>query len=452
VSLWSRLRQSFWFLPAVLCVVAVALAEGLIFVDQQLGDSDVGALDFLITMVGESGSRDLLGAIAGSMLTVASTTFSITIAVLALSSSTYGPRLVRNFMADRGNQFVLGIFVATFLYSLVVLRSIRVIGTDQGEYFVPHLAVNVAVLLAVLAIGVLVYFIHHISDSVQVWTLAEQVRTDLIEVVNRLYPEGGGRDAREVEGGHGEPDVPERLDTDGFLLTSRETGYVQDVDLDGLLSLAHEHDLLVSMKVRPGNHVNEGTVLAVLWPPDDLNDNVCASARQAVRIGRARTPLEDVEFAALQLEEMAVRALSPSTNDPYTAINALDSLASGLVMLAGRRMPSPYRFDRKGRLRVIAPAVSFVHVLDHLLDAMRSYAVQHPTVLHRTLELVAQVGAVCQDRAARDRMDTHVGRLVEAFSATSPQGSDLEALAEHAVRVRALLLGSQQRRIGSGDD
>lgn len=449
MSLWSRLGQSFWFLPALLCVAAVALAEGLIFVDRQLGDSDLGALDFLITMVGESGSRDLLGAIAGSMLTVASTTFSITIAVLALSSSTYGPRLVRNFMADRGNQLVLGIFVATFLYSLVVLRSIRVIGTDQGDYFVPHLAVNVAVLLAVLSIGVLVYFIHHISDSVQVWTLADQVRTDLIEVVNRLYPEGSGQ---EVIGGHADPHVPKQLDTDGVLLTSHESGYVQDIDLDGLLSLAHEHDLLISLKVRPGKHVTEGAGLAVLWPPGDVNDNVSGSARQAVRIGRARTPLEDVEFAALLLEEMAVRALSPSANDPYTAINALDSLASGLVLLAGRRMPSPYRYDHEGRLRVIAPTVSFVHILDHLLDAMRSYAVEHPTVLHRTLELVAQVGAVCQDRAARDRMDTHVGRLVEAFSATSPQDRDLESLAEHAVRVRALLLGSQQRRLGSGDD
>lgn len=441
MNLWSRLRQSFWFLPALLCVVAVVLAEALIFVDQQLGDLDLGALNFLFTMVGESGSRDLLGAIAGSMLTVASTTFSITIAVLALSSSTYGPRLVRNFMADRGNQFVLGIFVATFLYSLVVLRSIRVIGTDQGDYFVPHLAVNVAVLLAVLAIGVLVYFIHHISDSVQVWTLAEQVRTDLIEVVDHLYPEGSGQDAREVEGGHGEPDVPERLDTDGVRLTSHETGYVQDVDLDGLLSLAHEHDLLVSMKVRPGDHVTDGAVLAVLWPPAELDDNLRDSARQSVRTGRARTPLEDVEFAALLLEEMAVRALSPSTNDPYTAINALDSLASGLVMLAGRRMPSPYRYDHEGRLRVIAPAVSFIHILDHLLDAMRTYAVEHPTVLHRTLELVAQVGAVCQDRALRVRMDTHVGRLVEAFAATSPQDNDLEALTEHALRVRGLLLG-----------
>lgn len=441
MNLWSHLRQSFWFLPALLCVVAVALAEGLIFADQQLGDPDLGALDFLITLVGESGSRDLLGAIAGSMLTVASTTFSITIAVLALSSSTYGPRLVRNFMADRGNQFVLGIFVATFLYSLVVLRSIRVIGTDAGDYFVPHLAVNVAVLLAVLAIGVLVYFIHHISDSVQVWTLSERVRSDLIDVVDRLYPEGGGRDAREVEDEGAEPDVPEQLDTDGVPLTSHETGYVQDVDLEGLLSLAREHDLIVSLKVRPGEHITEGTALAVLWPPGELNDDLRGSARRAVRIGRARTPMEDVEFAALLLEEMAVRALSPSTNDPYTAINALDSLASGLVMLAGRRMPSPYRYDHEGRLRVIAPAVSFIHILDHLLDAMRIYAVEHPTVLHRTLDLVAQVGAICQDRTLRVRMNTHVGRLIEAFSATSPQDGDLEALTEHAVRVRQSLLG-----------
>ncbi|MDQ3094690.1 MAG: DUF2254 domain-containing protein, partial [Actinomycetota bacterium] len=203
MSRWARLRQAFWFLPAVLCALAAVLAETLIFLDRQTGEVDLGPFGVLITRVGESGSRDLLGAVAGSMLTVASTTFSITIAVLALSSSTYGPRLVRNFMADRGNQFVLGIFVATFLYSLLVLRSVRVLDEGSGEYFVPHLATNVAVLLAVLAIGVLVYFIHHISDSVQVWTLAQQVRTDLIDTVDRLYPEqirGESPDVEEADG------------------------------------------------------------------------------------------------------------------------------------------------------------------------------------------------------------------------------------------------------------
>ena len=440
MSLWLRLRESFWFIPAMLCTAAVVLAEGLINLDQQLAQSELGALDFLITRVGESGSRDLLGAIAGSMLTVASTTFSITIAVLALSSSTYGPRLVRNFMADRGNQFVLGIFVATFLYSLLVLRSIRVIGeTATDDYFVPHLAVNVAVLLALLSIGVLVYFIHHISDSVQVWTLAEQVRNDLIRVVDRLYPADAGRGPDHA----GQPDVPASLDSDGAALTSKETGYVQAVDLDHLLSLAQKHDVLISMQVLPGEHVTEGSAVAVVWPGDGLHDDLLDPARDSVQIGRARSPHQDVEFPVLLLEEMAVRALSPSTNDPYTAINALDSLASGLAAFAGRPTPSPYRYDERGQLRVIAPHVSLIHLLDHLLDAMRLYAVEHPTVLHRTLDLVRQVGHVCQEPSARSQMARHADRLVEAFAATSPQREDLEALSQHASRVRQGLLAAR---------
>lgn len=316
MSRWTRLTQSFWFLPAVLCLVAVVLAEGLIVVDRRFGGSDLGAFDILITRVGESGSRDLLGAIAGSMLTVASTTFSITIAVLALSSSTYGPRLVRNFMADRGNQLVLGIFVATFLYSLLVLRAIREIDGGGEGYFVPHLAVNVAVMLAVLSIGVLVYFIHHISDSVQVWTLADQVRVDL----------------------------------------------------------AREYDVVVRMHVRPGRHVTSGVVLAVVSPADRLDDGPWTSMRRCVQIGRARNPQQDVEFPALLLEEM------------------------------------------------------------------RFYAIEHPTVLHRALE---QVGAACPDPRMREAMARNAPRTLEAFAATSPQDADLRTLDDHAARVHDALAGTR---------
>lgn len=437
VSIWSRMRQSFWFLPALLCLGAVVLAEGLIVVDRRLEDADLGVLDFVITRVGESGSRDLLGAIAGSMLTVASTTFSITIAVLALSSSTYGPRLVRNFMADRGNQVVLGIFVATFLYSLMVLRSIRVPGADEGSYFVPHLAVNVAVLLAVLSIGVFVYFIHHISDSVQVATLAEQVRVDLLEAVERPYPETDGQEggaAPVVSGGFEQPD------TRGAILASHKTGYVEGIDLNGLLTLAQEHDLVISLQVRPGKHVITGANLGVVRPADRLSEDLRASALRAVRIGRARNPHQDPEFSALLLEEMAVRALSPSTNDPYTAINAIDNLASGLVALAERQCPSPYRRDREGQLRVIARSASLLDILVHFVDAMRHYAVDHPTVLHRTLEVLAQVGHSCPEAEVRQQMVVHADRLVEAFAAKSPQDHDLQKLTDHADRVRELLL------------
>jgi len=442
MSFVARLRQSFWFLPAALCALAVVLAELLIILDRRLDEVNLGPLSFLITRVGESGSRDLLGAIAGSMLAVASTTFSITIAVLALSSSTYGPRLVRNFMADRGNQLVLGVFVATFLYSLLVLRSVRVLQDGAEEYFVPHLAVNVAVLLAVLAIGVLVYFIHHISDSVQVWTLARQVRTDLLATVDRLYPEQMGRDVRDLEDADGPREALHGLDADGGRVLARETGYVQGVDHEVLLTLAHKHDLVVSLRVRPGHHTIEGSTMAVGWPGDRLDDDVVAEIRKAVRIGKARTPHEDVEFSVLLLEEMAVRALSPGTNDPYTAINALDDLSAGLVRLAGRRTPSPYRYDDQRQVRVVAPRVMLTDLLDHVLDAMRLYAIEHPLVLHRTLELVEQVGAAVGQPALRARMDTQIQRLVEAFALSSPQDCDVEQLNRHADQVRRSLVGS----------
>ena len=435
---WARLRHSFLFWPSVLCVMAVALAEALIFADRRLGDLDLGPLGVVLTRVGESGSRDLLGAIAGSMLTVASTTFSITVAVLALSSSTYGPRLVRNFMADRGNQVVLGIFVATFLYSLMVLRSVRVIADGDDEYFVPHLAVNTAVLLAVLSIGVLVYFIHHISDSVQVATLARQVRDDLLGAVERLYPEQVARDSgADVahERGVSEGSVPEMA---GTAVSASETGYVQAVDHDELLAVAREHDLVVRLQVRPGEHALAGTALAVVGPPERVDDRVRTRVRKAVLLGRSRTPAQDVEFTVLVLEEMAVRALSPSTNDPYTAINALDGLSAGLVLLSGRPTPSPCRYD-EGRLRVVAPAVTLTELTDHVLDAMRCYALEHPTVLHRTLRLVDQVGSASPDVAVRRSLERQVDRLREACAGGPLQRCDADGLDRHAERVSASL-------------
>ena len=439
VSRRRRLGQSFWFLPAVLCLVAVVLAETLIALDRRVEDVDLGPLGILVAEVGPSGSRDLLGAIAGSMLTVASTTFSITVAVLALSSSTYGPRLVRNFMADRGNQFVLGVFVATFLYSLLVLRSIRLADDGTGQPFVPHIAANVSVLLAVLAIGVLVYFIHHISDLVQVWTLARRVRTDLAAAVDRLYPEPLGRDARDIGGARGAPEVPDGLETEGVHVAARETGYVQGVGHDELVELAARHDLVVALRIRPGRHTVTGTTLAVLWPAARVDDAVADGVRSAVLIGAGRTPDEDVQFPAQLLEEMAVRALSPSTNDPYTALNALDDLAAGLVLLAGRRTPSPYRYDAGGELRIVAPPVELTELLDAVLTAMRRYALAHPSVLHRTLELVEQVERATADAGARARMDVQVQRLLDAFERTSPQDGDLEELARHAEHVRRAL-------------
>lgn len=439
------MRDSFWFLPGLLCLLAAVLAEALIVLDERVDELDLGPFAVLATRIGEAGSRDVLGAIAGSVLGVAATSFSITIAVLATASSTYGPRLVRNFMTDRGNQFVLGVYAATFVYSLLTLRSIREPG-GADEVFVPHLAVNVAVLLAVLSIGVLVWFINHIADSVQVGTLSRRVRTELVETVDRLYPERWGRAPAEVPDGAGEHDVSDGLWSEGIEVRADGVGYVQGVAEDRLLDLAARHDVVVALHVRPGAHVVDGQVVALLWPPDRVDDRLGPAVLSGVTIGRARTPDQDVDYAVLVLEEMAVRALSPSTNDPYTALNALDDLAAGLTRLAGRDVPSPYRYGPDDRLRVIAPRAGKAEVVDRVFDAIRLHATGHPTVLHRMCALAQQLAGAADDTGLASRLVVHLERLQEAFERTSPQHCDVVELrrrvATAVAAIRAATAGA----------
>jgi uncharacterized membrane protein len=439
MSRWWRVWDSFWFVPAVCCVLALALSEIMIAIDRSVDASDLGVLGEVVNRVGEAGSRDLLGAIAASTLAVAATSFSITLAVLATASATYGPRLVRNFMADRGNQVVLGVLVATFLYALLVLRSIRSPG-DAEEVFVPHLAVNLAVGLGVASIGVLVYFINHIADSVQVATLARAVRSDLWEAIDQPYPEGIGfappdesapaRDASEVaaEGA-----------SHGLSVTSEQVGYMQGVRGDRLMALAAERNLTVTLEVRLGDFLVEGSRIARVAPLQLADEQLIDAVRGCVVVGPARTPRQDVEFAVQVLVEMAVRALSPSMNDPFTAINALDELTAGLGRLAARRLPSPTRCDGDGLVRVIALCVNLDDLVDQVFDAMRIYAVDHPTVLHRTLDLAAQLGRVAGSEVVHARLRRHVSLVAEAFERSAPQDVDLARLRQHALAVEQTL-------------
>jgi uncharacterized membrane protein len=165
-----------------------------------------------------------------------------------------------------------------------------------------------------------------------------------------------------------------------------------------------------------------------VWPPEGVGHEASNAVNDCVTVGQARSPDQDVEFAFLVLEEMAVRALSPGTNDPYTAVNALDDLAR----LAGRSSPSPYRYDDNGQLRVVAPRVVLTDLLDGLFDAMHVYAVDHPTVLRRTLELAEQVGAASLQPAVLARLSAHIGRVIEAFERSGPQTCDLVELRRQA--------------------
>ncbi len=446
VAKWSlELRERFWFLPAVMCTAAVVVAEVVIWVDNTF-PLDFGGLHPLIYRVGVDGSRTILGTIAGSVLTAASTTFSITMAVLALTSSSYGPRLVRNFMTDRGNQAVLGTFLSTFLYALLVLRSIRSTPDSNGD-LVPHLAVNLAVVFAVFDIAVLVWFIHHISESIQISTLSGRVRDELRETIEGLYPDvGESAPPGSAHATSSVPGLPADWRRQATPVRTRLSGYVVSVDERHLMRLARKHDLTVVLECIPGDHLITDDVLCLVLrnnlahpapagPPEEADEGIAAT----FNIGDARSPHQDVGFAVQQLVEMAVRALSPGTNDPFTAVNALDDLGSGLALMASRPVPSPGRMDEDGRLRLVAPPRELEDVLRSVYRYMRTYALAAPSVLHRSVQLAATVGSRAKHDSTRELLIREVRTLFAAFEATGPIPVDLAELREQVGRVEAEL-------------
>ena len=386
-ALWDYLRGTYWAVPSAMSVAAVLLSIGMIQLDQAATSKLLDPLSWIYTG-GPEGARAVLSTIAASMITVAGVTFSITIVALTLASQQFGPRVLRNFLRDVGNQVVLGTFVSTFLYCLLVLRTVR--GSDDAE-FVPHLAVTVGVTLAMLSLGVLIFFIHHVATSIQASRIIANVAGDLEGAVDRLFPHSIGHDAARAAGRDASAET--RMTAHGTrVVNAKTTGYVQAIDVDELMSVACEHALVARVHARPGSFVRRGGVLLTIasgsgqaHPPDQ-------SFHDMFIIGTDRTGTQDVTFFIDQLVELAVRALSPGINDPGTARLCIDRLEQALCHLAGRQMLSPERYDDGGRLRVIASPLTFPDVLESAFDEIARYGRSSASITCRLLEAVRHIG------------------------------------------------------------
>jgi uncharacterized membrane protein len=340
-------------MPALMVVGAILLSLFTVHLDRATtGHNWIATLGWTFTR-GPEGSRAVLSTVASSMMTIASVTFSITVVALQLASSQFGPRLLRNFMRDRGNQIAIGTFIATFTYCLLVLRTVN--GTEN-EPFVPHISVTVGLLLSLASLGVLIYFIHHAAASIQAENVIAAVSRDLHEAINDLYPECLGNEPPEPVERGGKADVPPNFDRESSPIASTTSDYLQAIDVDRLLNLARDRDVILSVEQRPGKFFFRGGDLARVWPGDRLDEELANAIRGAFYFGSLRTLTQDVEFAIDQLVEIAVRALSPGVNDPFTAIACVDRLGAALCSLAERVFPSPYRYDEEERLRVFTEA------------------------------------------------------------------------------------------------
>lgn len=416
-TFWEQLTGSFWFLPTFMVIVAIIMASVTIAVDQTGIKFDAPALSWVYSG-SPDGARSVLSTLASSMISVAGLTFSITMVTLSLASSQLGPRLLNNFMRDTGNQIVLGTFISIFIYCLLILRSIR--SLDEIS-FVPHLSLSIAIILAVISLGVLIYFFHHVSTMIQAQNLIAEIGQEMEQNIERLFSSDDSNTPYENEL-RNDNDIPEDFESNSETVGVPDSGFLQAIDYESLSEVAQENDVLLKFLYRPGDFVTEESDLIAIYPAENLTEDVREGIIDNLAIGNVRLRIQDIEYSIDQLVEIAVRALSPGINDPFTAIACLDQLSATLSELTERTMPSGYHYDADGELRIISNVITFEGVVQAAFNQIRRYGKSDVAVMTRLLEVITIIIA----RTQTDEQRAILLEQAEMIKTTTEQIVDIE--------------------------
>lgn len=426
LSLWGRINASYWFYPAIFAILAFFLALGMVALDRGPAGGFATHSKWIIP-ARPGGASDMLQVIAGSTIAVAATVFSITIVAVSYASGTYGPRLLTNFMEDKGNQLSLATFIGTFVYAVMVLRVVRredeapvpaAIGQgDPMPGFVPQLSLLMAIGLMLASIGVLVYFLNHVPDSIRINTVLEDIGKRLIRQIRRRFPrEGEDREARDP-------------DTDAEVRVER-AGYIEIIDFDGLKDLARDRGGRIVLQVEAGDFVHPPRALARLHAMGGSED-IARRVRDCFALSGLRTPTQDLRFLMDELVEIALRALSPGINDPFTAMTALNWIGAATAELGTRVLcesPNDESTDRDEAL-VLALTHDFAAYVGAGFGAARSAVATSRKATLAMFDALAHCAEAVRSEKRRGRLrDEGAKLLAQAEEALS--GPDLAEVHE----------------------
>lgn len=415
LSIAEKIRASYWFLPSLMVVFAILLASLTQWLDGRIDPDWLRGLGWLYSNQ-TVGARSVLSTIAASMITVAGVTFSMTIVSVSYASAQFGPRLVTNFMRDRGNQITLGTFIATFVFCLMVLRGVRD-GVEADENlvaFIPHISVLVAVVLALASIAVLIYFIHHVPETINVGNIVARLGADLKRSITARFPEDAGfaKDDSESLEEHAEFSATQIAES--ATVRCERSGYVQSIDEKQIMSLAVARDLIIRVEFLPGDFSLNGEALAHAWPKGNVRDEDLDGLRAALTLSVRPASAHNPRFLVDQLVEIIGRALSPGVNDPYTAINCMNWLMDSLATAIKASPPQGERTDESGNLRIVANAYDFEQLTASIFDQSRQYICADRNVTLHVLHMITTVGAQTTHATYRKILNQHAQRLADA--------------------------------------
>jgi uncharacterized membrane protein len=426
-ALLISIRSSLWFLPLLAVLASAGLAVLLIEADRLYGETLHRWWPRFFSTEAE-GARSMLSAIAGSIATIAGVAFSITIVALVLASTQYTSRVLRTFMRDRATQVVLGVFVGVYIYCLLVLRSLT---GSKGE-FVPPLAVLGGLVLALISVGFFIFFIHHISSSIQASEIAAAITRETLGVVNHAFPD---RCSGEEDEG-----LPSQFDKLNWQpIPTHVMGYIQTVDIESMAAFAREHDVILQMKCSVGDFVAPHLPMFSFSGPQSFRETAVQSLHQFYSVDTYRTIEQDPGFGIRQLVDIALKALSPGINDTTTAVTCIQHLSAILVQIGQHRMPSPMHYDEQGKLRFISKEPDFEQFTALSFNQILENAEGNTEILSRLLEAIGQIApaAVLPARKAALKHWTDTVEEVALRSAKSSYAK--EQIERHVSHARALL-------------
>lgn len=423
----DSLRTQLWPLPAVAVALAVVLGTALPALDAAVDGQLPDSVTVFLFSGGPEAARAVLQAISGSLITVTSLTFSLTVVTLQLASSQFSPRLLRTFSSDRFVHGTLALFLAAFAFALTVLRSVR--GESNGTSpFVPEISVTVAFVLAIASVIGLVLFLAHLTREIRVETMMRRVNVETQETIDRVFAKD--RPARGTE------PVPS---FETFLIKATSSGFLTSLDSDALLQAADDAGAVIRVDREPGSSLVEGVPFATAWPlapgtalAEKARQKLITDVNAAVTTGFERTNVQDVGFGFRQLVDVAARALSPGINDPTTAVHVIGHLSVLLCRLEGRDPGPEHLTDDDGRIRVVLSLPTLRDVLDMAMDQPRKYGAADPVVADRLLGLLHELAWCDRERQYREEILDHLEQMRVAILAADYSDRQLRSLLNKA--------------------
>jgi uncharacterized membrane protein len=424
-KLLNDVSEAFWVIPGLMVLAGVVAAYVFVRIDHIGAQADPLLEEAWLYRGGPAGARAVLAAIASSTIAVAGTVFSITIAALSLASGQMGPRLLRNFTRDRGNQITLGAFIGTFVYALMVLRTVR---SPLEREFVPHLSLTIAILLAFVCVATLVWFVAHMAQRINVDTVIDLVSCDVHAGIDRMT----------VQGSQPPPPAAEFW-RDATPIIDRRSGYLQQLDVDNLADWVFQHHAALRLLVRPGDYVFPNTPIAIIKPRiEGAGDAILKSTA----LGAQRRGDIDLDYTVAQMVEVAVRALASGVNDPQTAISVLDRLGAALCKLSGVQLANGVT-ARHDRPVLVVPLIDYEGLLSAMLQMIRQNAAGKPPVLNKILQVLTAVAGCERDPARIAALRSHADRVLADAERSVPSPSDLDEVRKmHAKLVGVLSQGA----------